>query len=573
LAIDFDDTLFTLPVSWQRIMAEFFVEEIYGTDPGYGTDEPVIDAIYQRIAAAAGTPLSAFMRELRGEVVSAGRRPRSVEEYRRRFDMRWREWSDALHAPATVTPGMLDLLAAAKRRGIPVAVVSGGDWSHKVEVIRRTHLDDVISSEAVLGDGDPRILAPFTKQAALEWVRRHLARDSGEMADDGHPVLAFIGDGVFDMLAARAVGALAVGLDQPRHADVHIIGAVIPAEPLASLLFDDQSPLRRCPLSHRIASAIDAGVREQRIHWTKELVHDRRLDLTPLSAIVRYVPTFAERQLYYDGPADRGPPHAPCRLCTLVQEDAAPRIRVGTPDWVERREWSRFDRRFVLVPNHFPYLDLQVLAATRRHAVMITAAELTTLATVFLQSGLRSVLMQVEGSGATVPEHAHMSLSAEPLPLFGLPRRGWLQAPGVRLDRLDGYPGAAYVVAARDVALLCAVCHRLLEGVRGHARSFNLFLDESGNAYIVLRDGEYSTLLHRNIGSVEVAGMYLGNARDCHADSLDVLRQVIRQRCDALTAERFSSALREVVTPWQDGDAFVTRIWSDMVAGAGVVER
>jgi phosphoglycolate phosphatase-like HAD superfamily hydrolase len=231
VAFDFDDTLVKLPVAWQDVMADYFVDCMYADTLDASARAANVAVQRRHIYAASGTPLTEYMRSLRRQVLAAGvRTPARIEEYRAQFDRLWRKTADELHNREHVVEGAPELIEALRSHNVAIFVVTGGDLDHKVEVVERLNLG--IERSYVLGDPDPQRAQAFTKATALRRIRDRVLR--GATADT--PVVALIGDGRRDMEAALSAGALAIGFNQPELADIDIVGCGFPVRALVDVL-------------------------------------------------------------------------------------------------------------------------------------------------------------------------------------------------------------------------------------------------------------------------------------------------------------------------------------------------
>lgn len=294
----------------------------------------------------------------------------------------------------------------------------------------------------------------------------------------------------------------------------------------------------------RIAALIDAEIGAGRIFWDAGRVVDSPMPLGALPAKVRFVPTFAYRQLLYDGPARDA---AACRLCAALSGGdgelpltAAAWAPGPVPEW-----WERFDALFALRHNNFPYFAVQFMVAAREHVESFSVEHLRVILEFMRATDIGAAAMQVAGSGATIPDHAHISVFDEPLPLFALPRRR-VAGGAVTVEAADGHPSAVFVVRTReDVEGAARLIASATAALTRAGYSHNLFLERGGDAYIVPRRLELAPSIERKVGSVEMAGVYLGNALGAQTTDLAALEEVIRARCAAVSPTRYEAALAE----------------------------
>ena len=209
VVFDFDGTLSLLRGDWQGLMIPRMVEILAAT----GTREPrgELEAIVTEfVTRLTGQPTMRQMQALADEVVRrGGPRPDPRDyfaEYLERLLARTADRIEAVQnsrasADDYLVPGARPLIERLARRGLLLAIASGTD------------LADVRRETAVLGldpHFGPRIFGPvdndptFSKQQVLEQLMAERGLAGSE--------IACLGDGPAEILAAKAVGALAIGV-------------------------------------------------------------------------------------------------------------------------------------------------------------------------------------------------------------------------------------------------------------------------------------------------------------------------------------------------------------------------
>lgn len=288
-----------------------------------------------------------------------------------------------------------------------------------------------------------------------------------------------------------------------------------------------------------LAPVVDQAVADGRILWEPTL--DRDLPLGRLAARVRFVPTFAERALNYaEG-------EGACGLCPGQRRENLidlPVLMAETTRVVET-----FCDVFDLRLNNFPYLRHQMLACVKDHTPTLTASQFETFISFVRESGFLGGAMQVLGSGATVPGHAHLALFAEHLPIFDLPLRRVGTSGGVPVSTAPGYPGVVMVFGTGEVPDRCAALVHLLGELVERGLSFNLLFNGRGDVYVAPRQREHSHTAGRKIGFTAIGGLYTGYVERESALDVAALRQAILDDCNAITEAGYTAALRETV--WQ----------------------
>lgn len=228
LVLDFDDTLYQLPISWVDYMAHFARRRLADVQ-GAPTEEELGAEIRKR----SGTSLTAYMTWI---CCMLGRHDAAaIADLRSAFDRNWQHASRRYHRDEYLTPGVVDLVARASASGALVYVLSGGHAGHKRQIVGASCLRELILPTNVIGDGDARMGTPPSKATALTWIG---ARQESQRPGHERPIkVAMLGDGVVDMQAAQSAGALAIGLGQRSSADVAILSRSIPALALGNLLW------------------------------------------------------------------------------------------------------------------------------------------------------------------------------------------------------------------------------------------------------------------------------------------------------------------------------------------------
>jgi phosphoglycolate phosphatase-like HAD superfamily hydrolase len=207
--LDFDGTLSLLRADWQGLMTRMMVEILAAT----GTSEPRSELetlVREFVVRLTGQPTIAQMEALSAEVVRRGHTPRDLLEYLDQYqELLMREAQsriDAIRAKrepadAHLVPGSRPLLEELKWRGLLLVIASGTELSHV------QHEAEILELQPFFGS---RIYGPVNndpKFAKLQVFERLMAEHDLR----GSEIIA-IGDGPAEMLAARSIGALAIGV-------------------------------------------------------------------------------------------------------------------------------------------------------------------------------------------------------------------------------------------------------------------------------------------------------------------------------------------------------------------------
>jgi phosphoglycolate phosphatase-like HAD superfamily hydrolase len=207
--VDFDGTLSLLRADWQGLMTRMMVEILAAT----GTSESAAEltAIVQEfVVRLTGEPTIAQMQALAEHVRRRGQKPRELPEYLAQYAALLMAEAgariDAIRAGRQapdehLVPGSLQLLSSLEHRGLLLVLASGTERSHVVHETEVLGLTPFFGSRIHGPNGDD---PSFAKQTVIE----HLLAERDWRGDE----LVVIGDGTAEIRAAKAVGALAIGV-------------------------------------------------------------------------------------------------------------------------------------------------------------------------------------------------------------------------------------------------------------------------------------------------------------------------------------------------------------------------
>ena len=203
---DFDGTLSLLRAGWQAVMADMMVEALAAT-PQAEAEPALRERTAEPVLGMAGRPTLVQMAWLAEQVAARGGTPRSPEAYKADYLARLAERVmhradvEAGRRPAEHfrVPGALDFVAALHRRGVACHIASGTDETAvREEAALLGFMPYITELRGTRADGSD------AKQALIGRLVAEHGLASGE--------LAAVGDGRAEMLCARAVGGLAIGV-------------------------------------------------------------------------------------------------------------------------------------------------------------------------------------------------------------------------------------------------------------------------------------------------------------------------------------------------------------------------
>ena len=305
---------------------------------------------------------------------------------------------------------------------------------------------------------------------------------------------------------------------------------------------------------HGIKRALLDQTKEARlagkIYWEPEEVIDRSLDIDGLTGKVRYIPAFAYRRMLYDRRSA-----CQCSLCEVFETGdkvlALPN-NIDNSDFVDKLSSS-----FTVCMNNFPYLDGQMLLASRQHRELFTDNQYELLFDFMTHTGFTGAAMQLKGSGATIPEHAHISIFNEALPIFSSDYQPLKEDDGVIVAASAEHPSVCYKVygESRNARLDQTTTIMRELGIRG--LSFNFYLDNEASAYIIPRTNRQSKTMNMKVGLSLPAGTHNGYVEHSATSDLEQLKYEIWQHCQDVTSEQLATALRETTVQGENPAAIL----------------
>ena len=206
---DFDGTLSLLRGNWQGLMVPMMVETLLAT--GSGESRETLTAIVEEfVTRLTGQPTIQQMLALADEVVKRGRpRPDPTAYLARYLDQLISRTEARIEAVRTgrsqigefLVPGALALVERLHAAGWILAIASGTELPHVIRESQVLEIDHYFKPRIF---GPAHNNAPFSKERVLRQLitEHHLA---------AHEIVA-IGDGPAEILAAKAVGGLALGV-------------------------------------------------------------------------------------------------------------------------------------------------------------------------------------------------------------------------------------------------------------------------------------------------------------------------------------------------------------------------
>jgi hypothetical protein len=218
---------------------------------------------------------------------------------------------------------------------------------------------------------------------------------------------------------------------------------------------------------------------------------------------------------------------------------------------------DKFNSSFAVTPNNFPYLDGQMLLASRQHRELFTDDQNRLLFDFMARSGFAGAAMQLEGSGATIPEHAHISIFDEALPIFSSDYQPLKEVDGVVVAASAEHPSVCYKVYGDSIDARLDQTKAITRELEARGLSFNLYLDGEANAYVIPRTNRRSAAMNMKVGLSLPAGTHNGYVEHSTATDIELLKREIWEHCQETTGDQLAAALRDTTVQGEDPAAIL----------------
>ncbi|NNN01428.1 MAG: hypothetical protein HKL86_06325 [Acidimicrobiaceae bacterium] len=180
---------------------------------------------------------------------------------------------------------------------------------------------------------------------------------------------------------------------------------------------------------------------------------------------------------------------------------------------------------------------------------MFSIPQLEAIVNFVTVAAIQTVTFQMEGSGATVPAHAHASFFSEKLPIFDLSRIVRSSVEEVDISVCPDFPSSAFVLSSGSIRNRVNVTKQICEFLVANGLVYNWLIDVNGDIFIIPRTAEKSIRMNRKIGAATVGGIYLAYCDDSKLRNAESLRQLIWDRFQSFTAVDYEAALTDVTAP------------------------
>lgn len=216
--------------------------------------------------------------------------------------------------------------------------------------------------------------------------------------------------------------------------------------------------------------------------------YDRELLLNQMKCKVRFIPSFEKRYSEWDKKAIET---TYCPFCNR---------------WDNSKK-TVFDE-FHIIENDYPFMSNQFTIFGKDHIEYFDANKIiSAINLVNINPDCQSGGLQISGSGASIPKHAHFSISDEKLPIFNLKSELLIKERYFKISRFIGCPHLALIITG-ETNTIALVAERILKKIISMGLSYNLLFKKGNEIIIIPRTSEESTSLKRKVGVSLVGGIY-----------------------------------------------------------------
>jgi hypothetical protein len=278
-----------------------------------------------------------------------------------------------------------------------------------------------------------------------------------------------------------------------------------------------------------VQRAISDSIRRGDVHWDAVAVHDAPLQVDGMIAISRSVTTLAAKHI----PQGTRRKAESCGLCDLMTRGPLDCL-AHLPHLAE----LMCNAKLVCTVNNYPFCQDQLLISAIDHQRSMTVRQWIAIRHLFDALEIASGAFQTNGSGATVPNHAHISLFDERLPIHDLSVQPLRTCSRISVGVLRGYPAAALIVGGESSEIEMRGTAHLLDILEQDGHSSNVIMGHKYGTIVIPRRSERDPTTQRRVGNVEVGGILLANADGAPGTSESEIAQwMVDQGASALAAE------------------------------------
>lgn len=210
----------------------------------------------------------------------------------------------------------------------------------------------------------------------------------------------------------------------------------------------------------------------------------------------------------------------------------------------------------VLARNDYPFADGHLLAIAPRHTPRFDSKEWEVALRMASERGLAIAYQELD-SGATLPQHAHLSMFNDFLPILQELPRPRRAGPSAH------YPG--FAVEAPFGPRYDGTFHLLRDWYSNHRIPINV-VGEPGWGWMVIPRRSLRSVSGRRLGSVEVAGIFIANLERYHPAAGTKVDHLLREY-ESLDLQPAIGMIRDVTFPPDDPSAAAV---SDLISSAGI---
>lgn len=254
--------------------------------------------------------------------------------------------------------------------------------------------------------------------------------------------------------------------------------------------------------------------------------YDRMIFLQNMPCIIRFIPSFVKRYNIWDKHITET---SECPFCKKICTTQ-----------------NILFSRFKYIYNDFPFMSNQVTVFNEEHKDTFSKNDLIDMVNIVTTlSECKSGGLQIRGSGASLPNHLHFSISDEEYPIVHLNEQKLMQTEKYYISRFIGLPHLAIKLTG-CLDCIADVSIKISEIIKSKNMSYNIIFTKKGEIIIIPRIKENSKLLNRKVGISLVGGIYPCYVKRNFGNKSDnaVIREML-SHWQNISSDMLVKALRE----------------------------
>jgi len=207
-----------------------------------------------------------------------------------------------------------------------------------------------------------------------------------------------------------------------------------------------------------------------------------------------------------------------------------------------------------------PYVKDQVMVVPVSHRELPSEDDFMTALNFQRESGLIGIL-NLRGSGGSLPDHLHFEFGRANLPVLQLSsNQDYIDYYGVPLTTLTDYPGSVLVLQDRNEAKLASNTYTLTHTLSDFGLSFNLIITHDRVLIMPRVAVESRAFPGWSVGGLFLSGIFVPDCRGSLSQDSQALFEFLKERFSFIDADRYKSVIESVTLPEAGVREFINRL-------------